>query len=74
MSNRELKFCRGCATYASWSSGGLCPQCMTREAIEESNRINKPQEDFTWQNFFIDLLGGICGIAFFVYCMYWLVS
>jgi formate/nitrite transporter FocA (FNT family) len=47
---------------------------MTREAIEESNRINKPQEDFSWQNFFIDLLGGICGIAFFVYCMYWLVS
>lgn len=74
MSERELKFCRGCATYASWSSGGLCPQCMTREAIEESNRLNTPQEQFSWQNFFIDLVGGICGIAFFVYCMYWLVS
>jgi hypothetical protein len=47
---------------------------MTREAIEESNRINKPQENFIGQNFFIDLLAGICGIAFFVYCMYWLVS
>lgn len=70
MSVKDLKFCRGCATYASWSSGGLCPQCMTREAIEESNRINQPQQPAGWPEF----LGGICGIAFFVYCIYWLVS
>jgi hypothetical protein len=74
MSIGQLKFCRGCATYASWSSGGLCPQCMTREAIEESNRIHRTVEPFNGQNFLIDLLGGICGIAFFIFCIYWLVS
>ena len=74
MSARELKFCRGCATYASWSSGGLCPQCMTREAIEESNRLNRPKEEHSLKNFVIDLYAGILGIAFFVFCIYWLVS
>jgi len=74
MSVTDLKFCRGCATYAAWASGGLCPQCMTREAIEESNRLNTPQEQHSLKNFFIDLLGGICGIAFFGFCIYWLIS
>jgi len=89
MSVRDLKFCRGCATYASWSSGGLCPQCMTREAIEKSNELARQsmsssrsnRNSYTasgtntdWSYVTGEVLGGIIALAGFCYFVYWLFT
>ena len=56
---------------------GICPTCQLVEAQEEANRLTRqsmPSVSRSGSNILIDMLGGIVGVVFCFYFLYWIAT
>jgi len=55
----------------------ICPTCQLVEAQQEANRLTRqsmPGEARSGSNIIIDTLGGLVGIVFCFYFIYWIAT
>ena len=55
----------------------ICPTCQLVEAQEEANRLTRqsmPSVSRSGSDVLIDILGGIVGVVFCFYFLYWIAT